>query len=323
MRRRKGISGIFSGVFIVLITMLIFSALVWQVFRSDQYNQVVLARQQREWERLNERLLITNVQKGVTKLEFDVTNYGAVTACLTDLYLTNLTAIPRHNSRHTLNVWINPGNLTHVLTGISILIAATYSFIVTTARGNAFAPSPPVTVNVLQPLAGQPVPFALTWTRDSFQYIRKGQTWSTPQTAWRIVEPKGNYVVFRINVTSHYTTNVLLLSGGNLLIVSADVGGNLNARYKMWIVQEAATIDGSNKVPPFPSEGLWIPANQSKYVYFSSTAERGSDAARLSTNAEDLDLQLFAGIFFKVSGDPYDTIYGATVAIIAMQIKTY
>jgi len=104
-----------------------------------------------------------------------------------------------------------------------------------------------------------------------------------------------------------------------MLIVTPDDNGNLNSQYKIFIVAEEST---AGAVVRFPSQGIWIPAKSSKYLYFSSTTENGTDTLSLISNAVDKNYLNFAGLFYKVQGDPYGTIFGTTVAVIAMQIKT-
>jgi len=321
LRIRRGVSGIISGVFLVGLTVMIFSALSWQFFRADQYNQVVLERQQREWERFNERLTITNVQTGVNTLRFDVINYGSVSAQITDLYLTNLSATPHSHSRHSQNIWMALGTAKTIDTVVTIEVGDTYRFIVTTARGNAFAPSATYIVNEAQPLGGQTVPFTLSFLSDSFQYITSGQTWNDNRSAWYMTEKKGTAVVFRLNVTNNYDRDVRLLSGCNMLMITPDPQGNLKAGYKMFIVKEETTIVGGN-VQRFPLDGQWIPAKKSRYLYFSATSENGTTPTSLINNVEDNNYINFGAIFYKIKDDPLNTTYGATVGIIAMQIKT-
>jgi len=155
LRRKRGVSGIISGLFLVASCMLLFGAFYWQYVAQDHYNQVMLARLNREWERLNERLLISEVQTGTATLRFNITNYGAVSANVTDLYLTNRSATPVWQWRYSLSVWINPGTKIYLNTNVSIAPSASYQFKIATQRGNTFAPTEGTIINQLQPGSGQ------------------------------------------------------------------------------------------------------------------------------------------------------------------------
>jgi len=320
LRKRRGVSGIISGVFLVSVAVMIFNILAWQFFQYDAYHRTVLERDQREWERYNERLLIMEVITGTSNLNFTVRNYGAVTVHIVDLFLECL--INGTNKYYSLDIWIGSGTTKRVI-GPPIEPGLVYDFRIGTERGNVFAPSGQYIVNEPQPMGGQSTPFTLSFLTNSFQYIRKGETWSNnAKPAWYITSEKGSYIVFRLNITNMYQSDVRLLSGCHLLLITPDVQGNLNAAYKMFIVAEGATIDSNNKVPKCPTGGQMILSKKSVYVYFSAKTENGTDATQLINNAADNNYLNFVGTFYKVSGDPYDTIFGATAAVIAMQIKT-
>jgi len=319
VRRKRAVSGIISGLFLVAASMMLFGAFYWQYVAQDHYNQIVLARLNREWERLNERLLISEVQTGTATLRFNVTNYGSVSANVTDLYLTNKSATPVWQKRYSLSIWINPGTKIYLNTNVSMTSGASYQFRIATQRGNTFAPTEGTIINQLQPGAGQNVPFTLWFVPESFQYVTTGLTWSTARPAWYMQLAKGSYVVFRLNVTNTYPSSVLVMSGCTMLIVAPNDQGNLNSEYKIYIVEEGST---AGAVVRFPSAGIWIPARSSKYLYYTASSENGTDTLRLITSQADKNYLNFVGLFYKVQGDPTNTIFGANVAVIAMQIKT-
>jgi hypothetical protein len=328
LRKRRGVSGIISGVFLVTVAMMLFGALYWQYAQQDHYNQVTLNRLQREWERLNERLLIDTVETGAATLRFNITNYGSVLAHVTDLYLTNLSATPQWRWRYSLNTWVNPGTTLHIDTGIGLISGAAYRFMVATERGNTFAPATSM-VNQPQPLGSQPVPFSLSFLSDAFEFIVEGEsgysTWESRQSAWYIA---GNYqsnaILFRLNITNNYDRNVVLLSDSNMLLVCPELSSDtMKYGYKMYVAKENTVITGKKQqatIQAFPSGGQTIPARSSCYVYFGATLQRGIIPIQLSSSGEDRNYSNYVSMFYQVDG--VGTIYGATVAIIAMQIKT-
>jgi len=318
--KRKGVSGIISGVFLVAVAVMIFNVLAWQFFQADMHNRVVLEAQQRDWERFNERLAIISVEVGTVYLNFTVKNYGSVAAHVVDLFIRFSNAT--HQS-YSLDVWIPSGNTTRVIgpSKLKLQLTDVYDFQIGTERGNLIAPSEAMIINQSQPGGNQNVPFTLSFVKDSFQYIIGGETWAKAKPAWYINASCSDSVVFRVNITNTYKSNVQLLSGCHMLLVTPDQMGNLNAGYKMFIVAEGATITGGT-VPALPAGGQWLPAGKSRYVYYSATSESGTDPTKLSSNPMDLNYLNFVGLFYKVANDPNGTVFGATVAIIAMQIKT-
>jgi len=324
LRKRKGVSGVISGVFLVAVAVMIFNVLAWQFFQADSHNHLVREAQQREWERFNERLAIVNVELGTVYLNFTVKNYGAVAAHVVDLFVKFSNGTYQAYTFPDVNTWISPGNTTRIIGPNKLKLQSTdiYDFQIGTERGNLFSPGQAPIINKLQPGGDQKVPFTLSFVPESYQYISQGQTWASAKPAWYVVAPKGSYVVFRINITSTYQSDVLLLSGCHMLFVTPDPQGNLNAAYKPYIVKVETTIGSGNTVLPFPAEGQVVPAGKSRYLYFSAKTENGTDATQLINSAADNNHLNFVGLFYKVVNDPTQTTFGATVAIIAIQIKT-
>jgi len=325
------VSGVISGVFLVAVAVMIFNVLAWQFFQADAHNRLVREAQQREWERFNERLAIVNVEVGTVYLNFTLKNYGAVASHIVDLFVKFANGTYQ---AYTLNTWINPGNTTRIIgpSKLKLQLTDIYDFQIGTERGNLFAPAEPSIINQTQPMGSQNVPFTLSFLQDAFEYIREGPispvTWTSEnkKPAWRIVDEKGKAVLFRVNVTSTYKSDVLLLSGSSMLLVTPDLDAStMKIGYRMYVVNEGSVLtkDGQKwYANQFPSGGQWIQAGKSRYVYFSAKNENGTESTTLIDSAQDYNYQNYVAIFYKIKNDLSNTTFGATVAVIAMQIKT-
>ena len=66
-RSRKGVSGVISGIFVILICFLAIAAIFVYAINLDRYNQVVNERHQVNWEIENENFEIIIGQRNVIR----------------------------------------------------------------------------------------------------------------------------------------------------------------------------------------------------------------------------------------------------------------
>lgn len=296
LRKRRGVSGIISGVFLVALTVMIFSTLSWQFFRADQYNQVMLERQQREWERFNERLMIDNIGLSVTTLQFDVINYGAVTAHITDLYLTNLSATPYQYSRHSLDLWINLGSTKRLNTHVTIEVGNKYQFIVTTERGNSFVPSAQYFVNQPQPYGTQSCPFTFGFGLDDFQYMSTDHGW---QRAWVVNQTSSQEKAYRfcINLTNTAGGDIRLLYCSSMTFMRVDETSDvMHAEWRLPILDKNMVITNGTTTPIRFGPSDSFPPTAAYYV--------------------------FIALFYRyTSGSLINQTFGTTVAVLSVYVQ--
>jgi archaellum component FlaF (FlaF/FlaG flagellin family) len=206
LRRRRGVSGIISGVFLVAVALMIFGAMISQYTLFEHYNETVQKAQQRAWERFNERLAIVTVETGVSKLNFTVKNCGSVTAHVVDIYMsfTNDT-----RTRFSVDVWVNPGSTVRISNaGPTLQTSDVYDFQIATTRGNLFAPFQATISNQPTPGGSQPMPFIFGFGYDDFQYRpASGGDWNP---AWRI--PNSINAHFQIYLRNTYKQAVTIIS---------------------------------------------------------------------------------------------------------------
>jgi len=229
LRKKKGVSGIISGVFLVALTVMIFGALSWQFFRGDQYNQIMLERQQREWERYNERIAITDT--GYSKyLRFKVSNIGGVTAHIVTIYLNDTTSnIPRALTLEdyitsNCSAWISSGSDAWVYTTILLTPNHVYDLKITTERGN-MGILLKVKAGGEGPTGNQPVPFVFAFGFNDWQYSlapgttppqEDDQSWAA---AWYLKQSMNAW--FRIKLKNTSGKDVQLETKTHLNLVNA------------------------------------------------------------------------------------------------------
>jgi len=284
LRKRRGVSGIISGVFLVAVAVMVFNVLAWQFFQADAYNRLEQERQQREWERINERLAILTVETGVSKLNFTVRNYGSVTAHIVTLYF-----VFSNGTRYvySLDTWIAAGTTRRIANvGPTLTANDVYDFQIATARGNLVAPTQ-ITSNEMEPGESQKMPFTFGFGYNDFQYRRVGYADWLP--AWRI--PNSYNVHFRISLKNTYPYSVTLVSIHTRLTFMPDP----------WAQQAPM---GSKL-----GSDLTIPPNTEQWVYFIQ------DTVNFP-NKKDVHYFVYVEIFYYL--DAADEIRGTNVALLAV-----
>jgi hypothetical protein len=115
---RKAVSGSISAMFVVLIFLIAASSVFSYHLTEDRYNQLVNERSQRDWERYNERLLISSATRaldayGTGTLNASIQNIGAVAAHLVTLYVSayDASTSPQWQQQYSIDIWISPGTV--------------------------------------------------------------------------------------------------------------------------------------------------------------------------------------------------------------------
>ncbi|MEM2123265.1 MAG: hypothetical protein QXE79_06475 [Candidatus Bathyarchaeia archaeon] len=114
---RRAVSGAITGMFVVLIFVAAISALLAYNTSQDRYNQAVNERNQMEWERLNEKIIIPSAERIEEDgtLNATVQNIGVVTAHLVSLWLSAYdgNGEPQWQQQYSIDIWISPGETKH------------------------------------------------------------------------------------------------------------------------------------------------------------------------------------------------------------------
>jgi len=286
IRKRRGVSGIISGVFLVAVAVMIFNVLAWQFFQYDAYHRIALERDQREWGRFNERLAILEIVAGAQYLNFTVRNYGSVSAHIVTLYFEFINGT---KSVHSLNVWIGPGTTKRIANvGPKLTTTDKYDFMIATERGNTFRPSEQYVSNEIRPGQGQAMPFIFGFGYTDFQYSINGPPNYDWQPAWR--PPGQSRPYFRIFINNTYPKDVIVLASDSRMSFVLD------------------DFQASNKRLSSLSSSTTISANSGLYLYFTQLDQKfGGPGSHY---------YVFIEIFYKFTDSP--EIYGTTVGILAV-----
>ena len=197
-------SGIISGVFLVAVAVMIFNVLAWHFFQYDAYQRVILQRDQREWERFNEKLVVYLPDKGISRLNFTTRNVGSVTAHVVSLYFS---FINETRYSYTIEAWVNLGGYKRIQdVGPPLIANDTYYFQIGTERGNLFGPVPEGSggINNQPSLSqGQPMPFIFLFRYHDFEYLNSSSQW-TP--GWRLPKAVSEFRVVITNACEKVAT---------------------------------------------------------------------------------------------------------------------
>jgi len=307
--KRKGVSGIISGVFLVAVAVMIFNVLAWQFFQYDAYRQIAVERDQREWERFNERVIISDYLNmgNASYLRLSIHNIGSVSAHIVTVYLNDTTAnIPRalvlsNYITPNCSAWIPAGEEKWINTTISLRSGHRYDLKIATERGN---------IGVYLKLVGgeeggrtpqgtQPVPFVFSFRPEDWQYAQSTSgPWSN---AWLINPLPGGgsdpiYFRLKIKNTAGGAVQIATITHLNFMTTS---GSNNN------MVSKANT--------GLPNS-LNLADNEEGWLVFSSIP-RNSFESSLTY------YYVLVAIFFQYTNPP-SGILGTNMGILAVQIKS-
>ena len=288
LRKRRGVSGIISGVFLVAVAVMIFNILAWQFFQYDAYHRTVLERDQLVWERYNERLIAYLPEVGVSKLNFTVRNYGTVSAHIVDLFFrfNNGTCL-----YYQLDVWIAPGALKRIANvGPTLLMSDVYYFQIGTERGNITGPIPTGSggiSNEPKPGQGQAMPFIFGFGYNDFQYKYSGNWYP----AWNIDKTR-NPDGYKIKLNNTYSKTVILTSNCRIAFVPDDFS-----------TSNTANID--------LGQTSSIPPNSGADFFFSSSGNFPTGKNRW---------YVFIEIFYYFSDEPPSNFKGTNVGVLSILV---
>ena len=136
-RTQKGLSNIVGAIFLVAIVFAGLGIINWGVGLQDQYALTISERNKIDWERLNERIELTDLSIDNNKFNITLQNTGALPARLVRLWVTNETS-PWHQ-KYDIDYVVNPTTkLTNLGQSLNLnaLESKDYVIGVVTERGN-------------------------------------------------------------------------------------------------------------------------------------------------------------------------------------------
>lgn len=136
-RSKKGLSNIVGAIFLVAIVFAGLGIINWGVGLQDNYALTISERNKIDWERLNERVELTDLSIDNNKFNITLQNTGTLPARIVRLWVTNETS-PWHE-KYDINYVVNPTTkLTNLGQSLNLnaLESKDYVIGVVTERGN-------------------------------------------------------------------------------------------------------------------------------------------------------------------------------------------
>ena len=294
LRKRRGVSGIISGVFLVAVAVMVFNVLAWQFFQQDAYNRIEQEVRQREWERLSERIEISETGSG-SYLRFKVSNIGGVTAHIVTVYLNDTTAnspksyVLKDYITANCSAWISSAAERWIYTTIPLTADHVYALQISTERGNLAVAQKFNPTQTLTPGGYQPMPFIFGFGYNDFQYSAtgppQGYDW---KPAW-IVRGAPIKPWFRIFLNNTYAKAVKIVS-----ISCLDAYENDNWGKRAYPLQSELIIEAKS--------GQWVIFNPS------------NDALGQG------QYYVFVLVYYHFTDNP-SQIFGSSVAVLACNVQ--
>ena len=306
-------SGIISGVFLVAVAVMIFNVLAWQFFQYDVYRQIAVERDQREWERFNERVIISDYLNvgSASYLRLSIHNIGSAPAHIVTVYLNDTTAnIPRalvlaNYITSNCSTWITPGTEKWINTTISLTSGNLYDLKIATERGNIGVYLELVGGEGGQgPIGNQNVPFVFPFRYGDWQYSTAGSDTTPPgesdpswTAAWELTDglggAKGPW--FRIKLKNYVGSDVRILSQSHINFVASSGSSAM---------QSKASSDAYAEV--------YIPSKKENWIVFKR--------ASLNNIPVDMVYYIFVSIFYQPVNPPGPK-QGSIVAVLSVYVK--
>src|SRR5438105_6603155 len=141
IRRRRGLSAVIGGIFMVLLMIGAVNLTVWTMQQQDQVTQTLITKAASNLNKLNERISIADVGYAKNKLNVTVTNSGGSVAKLASIYIINQTSSTASQYRYELGNVNLAGTASVTNIGQSLAFSTkndtNYSVKIVTAAGNS------------------------------------------------------------------------------------------------------------------------------------------------------------------------------------------
>lgn len=331
IKSRRGVSGAISGVFVMLICFLALTAIFVYAISLDRYNQVVNERSELNWEIDTEKFAILDGQRNSDgALNLTVFNYGAVTAHIVDVWVTHKNSSGSWQELYETHCWMNPAetiqnfgeqNVTLLPNGIQceginltqpVVAGINYTVKLVSERGNTVSYLIKYDPPLCPETEGQPVPFIITWTQESFEFRSlEHDLWAPAWVKQRQVA--NQHQIYRINLTNVSGRNIILNQSSHMRQESDDMADN----EAVWWISDPSTEPSQLKPTPFNVDNPQSVNNgESAYVYLASATEH-SDTWSGDPNVNRY-YTVFIHIFFNFEGE--DTFYGHTIGIMGQKL---
>ena len=109
--KKKGISSVVGGIFLILIIISGFSMLSTGLSYYENYVSILSDNNNVELERLSERIELVRVSIDSGKFNLTLKNTGTITTHLVRLWVTNETASPQWHDKFDIDYYVAPKGL--------------------------------------------------------------------------------------------------------------------------------------------------------------------------------------------------------------------
>ncbi len=300
---RKGVSSVVGAAFFVVLFVLGFNLIVYELAQYDLYTHELLTRNQFERDRLSEILTIVDFKTAQNKMNLTVANTGGIPVRIVRLWVTNQSSTaPDRHQKFNLNYLLDPGNTTRNI-GYDLgtfLASQTFSARIITERGNSFA------TFYTTAFASAVTALGFGWiTMDwnSYQYARSSDLSKHP--GWCVTRQTGDWYMFYVNVNNHWDRDVRLLKWSHFKLVSTN-----GATISFYIVDPSSTpTKNPNGLVAYnipPNLKTTIPANPTDQatggafvgLSFASTAASPGNTGQ-DVGSSDSSFAAFLVIFYE------------------------
>jgi hypothetical protein len=326
-RSRKGVSGVISGVFVILICFLALASIFVYAINLDRYNQVVNERHQIDWEIEKENYdIIMGQRNNDGTLNITVFNYGPVTAHLVDIWVTHKNQSGSWQKLYAVNYWLDSAetmtmigfdNATELPSGtivanISLPQAVdsapgiNYTIKLVSERGNIAN----YLIRYIPPDDSQTTyALMIADVTDNFQFQDLSDAYHVWTSAW--IKPKSTQSenpLYRVLLNNTTTKDIELQNGSYMLMLGQ------NYKDVRYIVSTSVDVDNADPTPVFSAQT--IPAGGSSYVWYAQELPSPSVGGWVGDSAVGFFHVSFT-MCFNYAGEPENRI----ISLPAQAIK--
>ncbi len=270
---RRAVSSLVGAAFFVVLFVLGFNLVLYQLAQYDAYTHQLLTKTQFERERLSENLQIVSFKAGSNVLNLTISNSGGVPIRLVRIWVTNQSANPLWHQGFAVNYVLDPGNTTKNIGSNLGTFSSSKTFVakIITDRGNAFVAlySTALASAVTSQGAGW-----ITMDWNYYYYERDGNPGNL-QPAWCIQQFSTNKVQFYIRVINHWDRDVRILQWSHMKMLQTN--GATNPFYIMDPSSTAANpVAYSTKITVYSNPTDQATGGALQQLRFAATAAGGT-----------------------------------------------
>ncbi len=218
---RRAVSSLVGATFFVVLFILGFNLVVYQLAQYDLYTRELLNRNQLERERLSETLTIVDFKTAQNAINLTVANTGGVPVRIVRIWVTNQSSSnPIWHQSFNVQYLLDPGNTTKNIGNNLGTFSSSQIFVarLITERGNSFAAL--FTIPFASAVTAQGFGW-ITMDWNSYVYARSGDP-NTLLPGWCVKRVVGDKYQFQVKVVNHWDRDVKLLRWSHYKLVATN-----------------------------------------------------------------------------------------------------